>query len=913
MSSALLSTKLYIPPARANAIARPRLTEKLLNGLNQASSFVLLSGPAGFGKTTLLSEFSVQYQKPVAWLSLDEADNDPIRFWTYLITACQSVQAGVGEAALALLRAPQTLPDDIAPTILINDLAEMNSDLVLVLDDYHAIQNPSIHASISFLLDHLPENLHVVISTRTDPPWPLARWRVRNRLVEIRAQDLRFTSVEAASFLNQTMGLNVSPEEVTALEERTEGWIAGLQLAALALQSFEAQGPLSMKGRSDVSSFIQAFAGSHIYIAEYLVEEILQRQPEDVQMFLLQTSILERLNAGLCETVTGCENGQSVLTTLYRANLFLVPLDNEQQWYRYHHLFADLLAFRLKQALPASAIQDLHCRASAWLAQNNLLDEAIHHALAGKDREQAIALMERVARTMMFTGRVNDLRNWLDALPEESFETHIFLKIYRTWIDLLQGKMDLSEPALLKMETLLRSLPPSPDNDILLKEMIVILSHWVALAGNTSRAISLSLEALAFLPEEDLASRARVFSALAISYGSEGDIQKADTAFRECIRLAVASGNYTLAAHTLMRGGIWLGYYGKLHDAARLYQSIIDLGTQARQKIFFPAGQGWIGLASIYLEWNELESAEKALQQGMQLCIQAGLDEVFTGWILKSRLRQAKGDLAGALEELRALEQSYPRSDTFSLTIRQIQVHLAMGNIDRASRLALPFIDWLSKAVEHVSPRPPVVVVEMVELILIRVYLAQGKIEKALEMLEELQATAEPGGRFGHLIEMDFLRAFAYQKQNQKETTAIGVEALERALILAEPEGYSLLFTEAGQEILPLLSGVLKDPVASDRVKKNARRLANIVLGEGKSPIPPNEGLRPADEMIEPLTEREMEVLRLLIDGLEYKEIAGKLYISVNTVRAYIKGIYGKLNVNNRSKAIAQAHQHNLI
>jgi LuxR family maltose regulon positive regulatory protein len=618
-----------------------------------------------------------------------------------------------------------------------------------------------------------------------------------------------------------------------------------------------------------------------------------------MQTFLLQTSILDRLNAGLCEAVTGCENAQSWLTTLHRANLFLTPLDDEQQWYRYHRLFADLLEFRLKQALPANAIDQLHCRASAWLAQNDLLDEAIHHALVGKDFECAIAWMERVARTMMFTGRVNELKNWLETLPEESFDSHLFLKIYRTWIDLLQGKLDLSEPALLKMETMLRSLPPSPGNDILLKEMIVVLSHWVALAGNTSRAIGSACEALSFLPEEDQASRARVYSALAIAYGSEGDAEKADAAFRECLRLAQASGNYTLAAHTLMRGGIWLGYYGKLHEAARLFQSIIDMGVQAKQKIFFPAGQGLIGLASIYLERNELETSEKALQQGMELCGQAGLDGVFYGWILKSRLRQAKGDLVGALEELQALERAYPRSDIFSLTIRRIQVHLAMGETDRASQLALPFTSWLNREAEDAPTRPPVVVVEIVELILIRVYLAQGEIEKALDLLEKLQATAEPGGRFGHLIEMYFLRSLVLQKQGQGEMPVMGIESLGQALALAEPEGYSLLFTEAGREILPLLNGVVKNPATPAPVKIYARRLMNIIAKAEKSGESPDEGHRPADEMIEPLTDRELEVLRLIAVGLKYEEIARKLFVSVT--------------VNSRSQAIAQAHLHNLI
>jgi LuxR family maltose regulon positive regulatory protein len=443
--------------------------------------------------------------------------------------------------------------------------------------------------------------------------------------------------------------------------------------------------------------------------------------------------------------------------------------------------------------------------------------------------------------------------------------------------------------------------------------MIVILSHWVALAGNTSRAIQLSQEALGFLPEDDQASRARVFSALAIAYGSEGDVEKADAAFRECIRLAQASANYSLAAHTMMRAGIWLEYYGKLHEAARLYQSIIDMGDRAGQKIFYPAGQGLIGLASIYLEWNELESAETALQQGMELCSQAGLEGVFTGWILKSRLRQARGDLAGALEELQALEQAFPRSDTFTLTIRQIQVRLALGDSDRASRLALPIIDWLGKEAEQAPIRPPVVVIEMAEAVLSRVYLAQGEIEKALDLLERLQATAEPGGRIGHLIEMHMLKSLAYQKVNKGEAPAMAIENLERALALAEPEGYRLLFTEMGREMLSLLNGVIKDTAAPARVKQYASRLLIIVSGKEKPAVSPMEGSRPADDMIEALTDRELDVLRLIADGLKYEEIAGRLFISLNTVRFYVKGIYGKLDVNNRSKAIAQAHQYKLI
>jgi LuxR family transcriptional regulator, maltose regulon positive regulatory protein len=897
MSVPLLSTKLYIPPPRADGVSRQRLTEKMQIGLSQPGSLILLSGPAGFGKTTLLSQFTNQIKGPVAWVSLDESDNDPIRFWSYVVKVCQSGRAELGESALGLLLSSQQLPVETVPSILINDLTGLDCELVLVLDDYHVIHNEAIHTAFTFLLEHQPGKLHIVVSTRVDPPWPLARFRVRNQLVEVRAQDLRFTTEETTSFLNRMMGLDLTIDDVAALEDRTEGWVAGLQLAAL-----------SMKGRSDITGFIKAFTGSHVYIAEYLAEEVLKRQPKDIQEFLLKTSLLERLNAGLCEAVTGCEDGQSVLMALKRANLFLLPLDDEQQWYRYHHLFADLLVFRLKQTLPASEIQKLHCLASYWLAQNDLLDEAIHHALMGQDHERASLLVEQVARTMMFTGRVNDLRNWLEALPGAAFDTHLYLKIYRIWIDLLQGKMDLSELALQKMETMLRSLPPSLENDTLFKEMIVILSHWVALAGNTSRAIHLSQEALGFLPEGDLASRARVFSALAIAYGTEGDVEKADAAFRECLRLAQASKNYTLAAHTMMRGGIWLGYYGKLHQALRLYQSIIDMGVQAGQKVFYPAGQGLIGLASIYLEWNDLESAEKTLQQGMELCIQAGLDEVFTGYILKSRLRQAKGDLTGALEELQALERAFPRSDTFTLTIRQIQVRLAMGDIEGASHSALPLIGWFNNETEHVPKKPPVVM-EIVELILIRVYLALGDTGKALGLLDKLQTTAEPGGRFGHLIEMHLLRSLAYQKRNQGESPALAIESIGHALALAEPEGYSLLFAEAGPDLAPLLKGVMKDPEATDRVKKYTRKLLNMASRKDQPETSPIEGSKLVVEMLEPLTNRELEVLGLIAAGDSNRMIAEKLVITVSAVKKHTSNIFGKLNVNSRTQAVACARR----
>ena len=368
---------------------------------------------------------------------------------------------------MALLRAPQTLPEDTIPSLLINDLAMQENSVVLVLDDYHVIENPFIHASFLFLLDHLPGNLHIIISTRTDPPWPLARFRARNQLIEIRAQDLRFNPQETAAFLNHAMGLHLSAGDIAALEERTEGWAAGLQLAALSMQRC-----------GDVEAFVQAFTGSHIYVAEYLLEEILKQQAEDMQMFLLQTAILERMNGELCDAVTQCQDGQSRLMALQRANSFVIPLDNDNHWFRYHHLFADLLRARLPLLAPGTAVTDLHIRASDWYERNGFSNEAISHALAAKDFERVASLVEQIAQSLLHSGQFNLLKTWLEALPKESLQAHPRLEILRILIDLSQGKLDMSEQTLLEKEKAIRALPPSPENERLRVEALTFFMSF---------------------------------------------------------------------------------------------------------------------------------------------------------------------------------------------------------------------------------------------------------------------------------------------------------------------------------------------------------------------------------------------------------------------------------------------------
>ena len=872
----ILTTKLYIPPARADVISRPDLVEKLLSGVDRPGCFTLVSGPAGFGKTTLLSELVNRRESPTAWVSLDEGDNDPIRFWTYFIAACQSILDDVGESALELLYSSQQLPDDTIPTLLINDLAAHDQSIVLVLDDYHEIQNSSIHDGLLFLLDYLPQNLHTIVSTRIDPPWPLVRYRARNRLVEIRTQDLRFTVEEAAAFLNYTMGLELSADDVAALGERTEGWIAGLQLAALSIQ-----------GRSDRADFIRAFTGSHIYIAEYLIEEILQKQPEDIQLFLLQTSILERMNAGLCEAVTGCQDGQAVLMSLDRANIFIVPLDDEGQWFRYHHLFADLLRVRLGQHHPADEIAALQLRSADWYEQNGFVLEAVNHILAAGDFERAATLVDRAGQTMVFTDQ-NNLKKWLDALPDESFDNHPRLEIYRVLIALSRGILDMSEETLLEKERLVKSLPPSPENDRLRLEAMVYLSLFMA-HQNTSRTIQMIQETLTEVPEKEIRLRAFLFSGLYRAYGMEGDIEKSAPAYRESLRLAQAEHQYGVASITTMVRAFDLCQYGRLDEAVHYCQMILDMGNQLDRKVFYPAGPCYIGLGGIYLERYDLDMAGDYLQKGVDLCRRAGSDGLYTGYLQLARLHQASGELEKALEMLQRLEQTLQRRD-FTLTIRQVSLRLAMGDIDGASRLEVPSLD------SAYSQQLPLIAKEAFKLCLARIYIGQEEVEKANRVLDEVQATVEPGQRDGRLMEVYLLRALVSEG-------AISPD-LERALELAESAGFVLLLLEEGPALVPLLEAV----TTPDRLSQYAKKLLSAFEGDSGTYLTGE-----ADGLIESLTPREMEVLQLVAAGESNQAIADQLVITVRTVKKHLTNILGKLEASNRTQAVARARELGLI
>ncbi len=669
MTTPLLSTKLYIPPIRPKLVPRPRLIERLNAGLGQSGGFArsltLISAPAGFGKTTLLSEWVRQSAVPAAWLSLDEDDDDPVRFWAYLLAALQTLGVGLAQGTLQLVHAAYEPPSAQAILVpLLNEIAALPNMVMLVVDDYHLISTQAIHDGIAFLLAHQPSQLHLVLSTRADPPLPVVRLRARGLLTELRAHDLRFTVDEAAAFLNGTMGIDLSPADVDSLGARTEGWIAGLQLAAL-----------SMQGRTDRHAFVSAFTGSHHYILEYLTEEVLHRLPESVRQFLLQTSILDRLCGPLCDAVLGRRDrdegagrpaaSQETLAYLASRNLFLVPLDSERFWYRYHHLFADLLRARLGEEISSEAVLELHRRASAWYEEHGPVDEAVKYALRVRDLERVAHLAEKAARAGTLDSRPTVLLRWLEALPEEVLLTHPRLCLHQAWALILNERLDPARRILRDTENTLSSMRSSPGNGAELDELGTLLA---------------AIEALA----------------LGLAHGYAGDVVEAARAGAAAREQALALGNLPMAVHATVGLALAEFHQGHLRQAAEDYRQVIDLaergfGTEQAVPPSPLAAAGYVGLATIYLEWNILDEAERNLDRGLELGrYGAAAHSLVNACVVRSRLRQALDDRAGAFEALDQAEQIYRAQDSPAAMLRlggqRARLNLTWGQVDDAVR-----------------------------------------------------------------------------------------------------------------------------------------------------------------------------------------------------------------------------------
>jgi LuxR family maltose regulon positive regulatory protein len=926
----LLATKLFIPPARANLVARGRLTEQLDEGAK--SKLTLVSAPAGFGKSTLLSEWSFKAELPVLWVSLDEGDNDPTRFLAYLVAALQRLQPALGENVLGLLRSPQRPPLESLLAALINEIAEeASNDFALVLDDYHLMEAQPIHDALTFLLEHLPPQMHLVIASRTDPPLPLARFLARGQLRKLTATDLRFTPEEAAAFLNEVMGFNLSAEDARELEERTEGWIAGLQLAAL-----------SMQGRIDISGFIAAFAGSHRYVLDYLAEEVLDKQPEDVQKFLLETSILDRMFGSLCDAVTDGNDSQAMLEMLERANLFLIPLDDERRWYRYHHLFADFLRKRLHQRHPELE-SDLHGRASEWYERNELPSEAIGHALRARDFGRAADLIEKVARQILMRFEVETLLGWLEALPKELVRSRPQLCLIYAGVFLSVSCFDAVEPYLqdaerllcLDGESLTKSLIASSNNlskdkkgTNVAGEVATIRAALAAVHGDMPRAIALSHRALELLAEDNLFVRSYVTTVLANAYRDSGDIEAASQILSEALESSQAAG-----ATMVTLGSLWALAYlrvlqGRLREATGIYQQLPQFATEyGGGPLLAYTGTAYMGMGELLYEWDDLEAATFYLQEGIKLAESYGknipvrispgdinYDYLWCcyGYCVLARVKQAHGDAKGALETIYKAKQLVQRCVDRVwrrwTAAWQARLWLAQGLLAEAAHWAekreLNVEDELhySRDFEYIT--------------LARLLIAQGEHHGALGLLERLLEAAEAGGRGGSVIEILVLKALVLQAQNDIPNA---LATLQRALSLAEPEGYVRTFVDEGPPMATLLKQLLKthktqqpgaaEPeVSLDYIGRLLKALGEEVMVVTKVRAREKAGL-----LVEPITERELEVLRLLASGLSNREIAKKLYVSLDTVKSHLKHIYGKLGARSRYQAVDRARELDLL
>jgi LuxR family maltose regulon positive regulatory protein len=902
----LLETKLYVPRSRRGLVPRPRLSERLDHGT--ASKLTLVSAPAGFGKTTLLTEWLAAGparqtgERLVAWLSLDQADNDPASFWTYLIAALRTVASGVGESALAFLQAPQPPPIETVLTALLNDLGATASEIVLVLDDYHVIEAGDVQDGMAFLLDHLPPWLHVVIASRADPALPLARWRARGELVEARAAELRFTPDEAAVYLNETMGLQLTARDVAALEGRTEGWIAALQLAAL-----------SMQGRDDVAGFIAGFAGDDRYVVDYLAEEVLQRQPDRVQAFLMQTSILDRLSGPLCDAVTGQGGGRAMLEALDRGNLFLVPLDDRRRWYRYHHLFADVLQARLLDERPGQ-VPDLHRRASVWYEQNGEQSVAIGHALAGRDFQRAADLVELAVSVMSKTRQEAKVRGWLELIPEEVIQVRPVLSVAIAWVLLSDGEFEGVEARLRDAERWLDATtgtragsPASPAEMVVVNEEEyrrlpgTIESYRAALAlarGEPLGAIRHARRTLDLAPEEDHRTRASASGLMAIAFWGSGDLAAAHAAWAECAAGLRGAGHIAdIFGCAIGMADIQLAQ-GRLGAAMRTSEQALQRASEQSGPVLRGTADMYVGMSEVYRERNDLAAATQQLLRSQELGEAMGLPQNRYRWrVAMSRIRQAQGDLGGALELLNEAERLY-MGDMFPnvrpvpalkarVWIAQDRLGEALGWAHEQGLTSDDDLNYL-REFEHIT--------------LARMLLAQRAepdVNEAARLLERLLLAAEEGQRTGRVIEILVLQALAHQRLGD---IPAALACLERAVTLAEPEGYVRVFVDEGPPVASLLKALAKQGIARNYVR---RLLAAVAETGPDSPV--------KQALIEPLSERELDVLRLLGSELDGPAIARELMVSLNTMRTHTKSIYAKLAVTSRRAAVRRAAELGLL
>ncbi len=889
----LLATRLHQPRLRARLVPRSHLVERLQQGVTGA--LTLVSAPAGFGKTTLLAQWRTSTSAPVAWLSLEPEDNEPTQFLTYLIAALQTLDPHLGTRAHTLLGLPQPAEPAIVLAWLINDLLDwQEEDFVLVLDDYHLITAQPIHRALAHLVDHLPPRMHLLIATRSDPPLPLARLRAQGHLTELRATELRFGTAEAGAFLAEGMGLHLSPQDVTMLQARTEGWIAGLQLAALSLQ-----------GRADMASALAAFTGSHRFVLDYLSEEVLSRQPAEVQTFLLQTSVLERLSGSLCDAITGSQESQAMLEILDRANLFVIALDDVRGWYRYHHLFADLLRNRLQKAMPAS-LPELHRRASRWYEGHDMLLEAVHHAMLASDLAGTMRLIEEHRHSLVLRGQARTVLAFLHAFPEEHIQKHPSLCLSQGLLLTLTGQLP---EALLRLQVAEQSasfIPEEREAQAFLHQVAALQAYILFFQGDLESSITLAEQVadhLADCPVE-VREAARVIAAHQVLLS--GDVSRVGEQHVALLGSAHSTGNDLSAMETLLGlTGILLHarllrLRGHLRQAAAIYEQMAKVqGDHEKAPIYLSS---CFGLGELSYEWNNLDTAERLLEQGREGLrgpLTLAASSIAQGYATLARLRQIRSKPDSALEivkefvTLAQTRQFAPAQLAFASAVRA-RLAVMQGDLTEA-------IHWANASSLSVSD-DPCYSREQEYLTFARVRIAQGRLDpagpflaEALRLLERWREDAEAKARMDSILEILVLQSLACFAGSAHKTQAL--PTLERALLIGAQDGYIRLFVDEGEPMVALLHHAYAHRIVPDYVVTLLS-----ALGEEAKASPSR-----AFPLVEPLTERELAVFRLLVRGLSNAEIAQELIITVGTVKRHVHSIYGKLGVQNRAQAIARA------
>ena len=913
MSGPILTTKLYMPLPRPDQILRARLHKQLSEGLYR--KLTLISAPAGFGKTTLLGGWiselhsgatSQEHQTQVAWVSLDAQDSDPTRFLTYVVAALQTIDPDLGSNVMERLHAPQSPPLEAMLTGLINQLATVAGTIVLVLDDFHLVDAKPINDCVAFLLEHLPPQMHVTLVTREDPPLPLARYRARSQLTEVRSDDLRFTPTEAADFLKQSMGLKLTETQIAALEQRTEGWIAGLQLAAL-----------SMQGRTDIAGFVQAFTGSHRFVLDYLIEEVLKHQTERVRQFLLQTSILEQLSGPLCDAVCSRQDGQMMLESLERANLFVVPLDDERRWYRYHHLFSEVLQLHLRTD-HSDQVPVLHRRASAWYEQNCLQASAIHHAFAAQDPERAARLIELTWPAIFNGFQPATWLNWVRRLPEEIVRMRPVLCVGYAWTLLDCGELRGVDARLSDAERWLDAPAGAATSEtamvVVNDEEFQSLPSTIAMGraylahanGDEDATAKYARQALDLLSPDEYYWRGIAAMFLGLAYQTGGDLNTAYQYFASSVASLHKAGHIHFQLISTMALADILVTQGRLRDAVRTYERSLQFveaqGTHARHD----EASLHVGLGELHFEQGDQARTVEHLQQAEDLAGHAWSPVAEARlYTLKARIAAAQGEFEAALDLLNQAKQvagQAGRSDLHSLSALRIRVWLRQGRLARA-------LAWVGErrlsADDDCSYRT-----ESEQITLARVRIAEygsGRAEQAIreaiDLLARLLQDAEAGGRDGSVIELLVLQALAYHAQDDIHAAS---RALMRALTMAQPQGYVRVFADEGRPMHTLLAECLTQ--GADPTYVTQLLAAISVAEEGDFAAPDANQL-----LVEPLSKRELEVLQLLDAGYTNQAVADELVIAVSTVKKHVNTIFGKLGVTSRSQAVSRARRLELL